>query len=190
MRAAFRRARFGILVMAVTYAASITVGIVMVHTGNAAALRFRDALVARANRDDPSARADAAGSHLAAAAIDFSRNLGLAAIPDTIGGLTVVMPIGTGAYRGWVGGIVSVDRAHRSRLHGAYYLVTLLIQVTGFTLAGGAGVYLGIAFLRREGPFVGPRWFRLPATAVRDVAWLYIVIVPIFAAGSLYEYLA
>jgi hypothetical protein len=113
---ALRHARAGILIIATIYAVSLVAGIAMAHTGNRFALAYRDSLVARAHRADPAARADDAGAHGVAAAIDFSRNLGLAAIPDTIGGLTLVLPVGLASYRGWVGGIVSVNRDHQSRL--------------------------------------------------------------------------
>jgi len=191
-RFSLHQARFGILLIAITYALSVTSGMAMVHSGNAFALAFRDSLVARAQRHDPAARANAAGATGGAAALDFSRNLGLAAVPETIGGLTLVLPIGLAAYRGWVGGIVSVDHAHLSRLRDGrsalYYLVTLLLQLSAFTLAGGAGLHLGLAFLRKQGPFVGPSWFRLPKPALVDVGRLYLLVVPLFAAGSLWEF--
>lgn len=189
---ALRNARAGILVMAAVYVATIGAGIVAVHAGLPFALSHRDAIVAKAHASDPAARADRSGDHGLAAALDFSRNLGLAAIPETIGGLTLVMPIALGAYRGWVGGIVSVDGRHRSRLAHAssatYYLVTLALQASGFVLAGGAGLHLGWAFLRKRGPFVGPRWFALPRPALFDVVWLYALIVPLFAVGCAWEY--
>ncbi len=175
-----------------TYALSLSVGILMSHSGNRFALSYRDSIVARAHRADPAARADDAGAHGVAAAFDFSRNLGLAAIPETIGGLTLVLPVGLAAYRGWVGGIVSIDEHHWSRLRqprsAVYYLVTLALQLAAFTLAGGAGLHLGWAYFRRRGPFVGPAWFRLPKPALVDVAWLYVLIVPLFALGSLWEF--
>ena len=188
---ALLHARTATAFMAATYAISLTVGIAMVHTGNAFALRFRDRLVSRAHQTDPVSRADDAGEHGRAAAIDFSRNL-LAAVPETISGLTLVMPVALGAYRGWVGGIVSVDSRHASRLarrrSAVYYLVTLAFQMSGFTLAAGAGLYLGLAFFRREEPFWGPPLFRLPRAASIDVAWLYVLVVPLFAIGSLWEF--
>jgi hypothetical protein len=188
-----RSARTGILAMAATYAASVGVGAAMVHAGSRFAVAKRDAIVDRALRSDPASRADDAGDHGAAAAIDFSRNLGLAAIPDTIAGLTVVLPFGFAAYRGWVGGLVSIDEHHESRLRRArpalYYLVTLTLQLAGFTLAGGAGVHLGWSTIRGRGPMVGPAWFRLSRPAVIEVAWIYTLIVPLFALGSLWEFL-
>jgi hypothetical protein len=131
-----------IAIMAVTYAAGLGAGILMTHSGNRFALAYRDSLVARAHRGDPAALADNAGTHVTAAVIDFSRNLGLAAIPETIGGLTLVLPVGMAVYRGWIGGIVSVDRSHQSRLRhprsAVYYLVTLALQLAAFTLAARA----------------------------------------------------
>jgi len=189
---ALRHARAGILIIGTIYAASLAAGILMAHTGNRFTLAYRDSLVARAHRADPAARAHGAGEHAVAAAFDFSRNLGLAAIPETIGGLTLVLPVGLASYRGWVGGIVSVDRDHQSRLRrpraAVYYVVTLVLQLSAFTLAGGGGLHLGWAFVRKRGPFVGPAWFRLPKPALVDVAWLYVVIVPLFALGSLWEF--
>ena len=189
---ALRRSRPGISVMAAIYAATLATGIAMSHTGCTFALNYRDSIVAQAHRADPASRADEAGEHGVAAIYDFSRNLGLAAIPETIGGLTLVIPVGLAAYRGWVGGVVSVDGHHLSRLTHArpalYYLVTLALQLSAFTLAGGGGLHLGWAYYRRRGPFVGPRWFSLPKPALIDVAWLYALIVPLFALGSLWEF--
>jgi len=189
---ALRRARVGITIVAATYFLSVTTGIAMAHLGNPFALSYRDSLVAKAHRADPASLADDRGDHATAAAFDFSRNLGLAAIPETMGGLTFVLPVALAAYRGWVGGIVSVDRTHRSRLRkprtATYYLVTMILQLTAFTLASGAGLHLGWSYIKRRGPFVGPSWFRLPAPALQDVAWLYVLIVPLFALGSLWEF--
>lgn len=190
---AFAHARIGILIIASTHVLSVTAGALMVHGENRFALDYRDSLVARAHRSDPAARADDAGDHARAALIDFSRNLALAAIPETIGGLTLVLPAGLAAYRGWVGGIVSVDRRHHSRLQHAraafYYLVALFLQLSAFSLAGGAGLHLGWSYFRRQQPFVGPAWFRLPKSALIDVARLYLLIVPLFAIGSWWEFL-
>lgn len=190
--AALRRARGPILLLAAVYAASLTTGAVMVHTGNRGALAFRDSLVARAHRRDPSALADDANHPVRAAALDFARNLGMAAVPETVGGLLLVLPPVLAAYRGWVGGIVSVEHDRSSRLarwrSALQYLVTLALQLAAFTLAGGAGLHLGWCYFRRRGPFVGPAWFRLPGPALVDVVWLYALVVPLFAIGSLWEF--
>ena len=62
-------------------------------------------------------------------------------------GLAVVGPSPIAAYRGWVGGIVSVDAQHRSRLRqpglAFDHVVTVALQQIPFILTGGAGMYLG-----------------------------------------------
>jgi Stage II sporulation protein M len=192
VRSALSRARAPILIMASVNLLGLGSGLAMAHAGNRFALSYRDSLVARAHRDDPSARADDAGERSRAAIIDFARNLGLAAIPETVGGLTIVLPFPLAAYRGWVGGIVSVDGRHESRLadgkSAGYYLVTLLLLVPAFILAGGAGLHLGWSLVRKRGPFVGPAWFRLPGPALRDVLLIYELVVPLFAVGALWEF--
>jgi hypothetical protein len=190
---ALARAWLPITLVLVVHAGAIVVGAVMVRAGNAFALRTRDALVSRAHREDPASLALAGDHRLEAAAWDFGRNLGLAVIPATVGGLAIVIPYGTAAWRGWVGGIVSVDRQRVSRLadphERTYYLITLLLQVVPYSLAAGAGVALGFAYLRRrERP--GPTWLGLPADAVRDVVWIYVLVVPLCAVASLWEFLA
>ena len=100
VRGALRQARTGILIIATTYVVSLAVGVLMSHAGNRIALSYRDSLVARAYRDDPAALANDAGAHETAAALDFARNLGLAAIPETVGGLILVLPPALAAYRG------------------------------------------------------------------------------------------
>ncbi len=187
------RARGPILVMACVYAASVTTGAVMVHSGNAFALRYGDRLVERAHAADPASLALAGGHRIRAAAWDFGRNLLLGAVPSTVGGLAIVVPYLVASHRGWVGGIVSVDRAHVSRLRDpaerTYYLVTLVLQLIPYSLAGGAGVPLGLAYLRRA-RHPGPRWLGLPRAAVQDVLRIYLVVVPLFAIASLWEFLA
>ena len=192
LRLAIGHARRAIWLMAMIYAVSIAAGIAMAHSNNRMALRFRDTLVRRANRTDPAARADAAGAHARAAALDFSRDLVLVAFPDTVGGLTLILPVALGAYRGWVGGIVSVDGAHSSRFHNvesaSYYVIVVLVQVCGFVLAAAGGIHLGWATLRRNGALIGPGWFRISRSALVDALWLYTLIVPLFAVGSSVEF--
>lgn len=191
-RDAITRARGPILAIAIVYVAGLLAGGVLVHSGYLPALAARDALVRRAQAADPSSLALAEGHRLRAALWDFGRNLCLGAVPDTVGGLAVVIPFLTGAHRGLVGGLVSVDGAHHSRLgdpsERVYYLVTLLLQLVPYTLAGGAGVRAGLAYLGR-GRRPGPRWLGLPREAVQDVLRIYVVIVPLFFVASLWEFL-
>ncbi len=52
-------------------------------------------------------------------------------------------------------------------------------------------MYLGlVAWRRRNDPSVRPRLtLRIPGEAVRDVGWIWAVALPIFLAGSLFEFL-
>lgn len=188
---ALKRARLPILTMAVAYAIPLLVGLAMVHSGNRQALSFRDRLVGRATASDPASLALQRGSPLTAAMWDFSRNLVLGAVPSTVGGLAIVIPYPVAAYRGWVGGIVSVDGKHRTRFatweSGSYYVITLVLQLIPYTLAGGAGIALGFRYLRRN---VGQRlWHGFPIDAIRDVLRIYAIIVPLFFVASLWEFL-
>ena len=189
---ALRRCRIGIATVAITYLVAIVVGAAMVHAGNAFALETRDSIVTGAHVEDPASRALREGHRLDAALIDFSRNVLLVALPVTFAGLAIVVPYPFVAYRGWVGGIVSVDAAHASRLadprEAAYYVTTLVLQVVPSALTGGAGVALGVAYVRRK---PGDRLFLgLPRTALRDVALTYVVALPLFLIASLWEFLA
>ena len=112
LRRALARSRIPIELLGLTYALSLLVGIGMVQMGNGFALHARDRIVARAHAADPSAIAYARGSRWRAAMLDASRNLGLGAIPETVGGLGIFLPYPAAAYRGWVGGIVSVGSTH------------------------------------------------------------------------------
>jgi hypothetical protein len=186
------RARWAILSLALTYALSVLAGGVMAHKGSTYALSHRDSLVARAHSQDPSALAYDRGNRFSAAFIDFGRNLVLGAVPSTVSGVALIMPYPVAAYRGWVGGIVSVDNAHRSRLsaptEGAYYLLVLVLQLISYSLAGGAGIRLGWTLFRRSS-LPGAKWFDLPKDALMDVLRIYVLVVPLFLIASLVEFL-
>jgi uncharacterized membrane protein SpoIIM required for sporulation len=186
------RARLPILTVALTYLVAVTVGAVMVHTNNAFALSTRDRIVGQAQTGSILVNLNQ-GNRLQAALLDCGGNL-LGAISNTISGLAVILPYPIIAYRGWVGGIVSVDGSHVSRFanpaEGAYYLLTLILQLIPYTLAGGAGVNLGLAFLRPRPPYDGEKWLGVPTEALRDVARVYALVVPLFLIASLWEFLA
>ena len=143
MLRALVRARLPITTLALTYVVAVGVGIVQVHTGNMFALHQRDAFVAGANASDPASLALQHGNALGAALLDFVRNLLLGAAPTTVSGLAIVFPYGSAIYRGWVGGIVSVDSAHLSRfatpVGATYYLVTLVLQLIPYVLSRRSG---------------------------------------------------
>ena len=133
---------------------------------------------------------------LKAALFDFGGNLLTGAIPNTIEGIAVIMPYPFVAFRGWVGGIVSVgtDKNHTSRLadpgEGSYYLLTLILQLIPYSLAGGAGVNLGMARFRPRSFYQGIKWWGFPKEAILDVFRIYVFVVPLFLIASLWEFLA
>jgi hypothetical protein len=123
---------------------------------------------------------------------DFSGNLRGAAA-DALGGLGVVFPFPLIAYRGWVGGIVSVDGSHASRLldpgRAAYYLSVIVLQLTGYTLAAGAGINAGLSFWRTR-PEYTEKLLGMSVEALRDLGRIFVFIVPIFLLASLWEFLS
>ncbi len=194
---ALRRSQLPILWMGLTYALGVITGAAMVHAHSNFALSYRDHLVGRAQTSDPAAVALNTGFPVRAAIIDFAGNLLRGAVPSTMMGLAVVMPFPWAAFRGWIGGIVSVDGEHKSRLRhgreGLYYIGVLILQLIPSSLAGGAGVRLGLAFLSPKGRWGYPgskRWIGLPSEGLRDVGRVYALIIPLFLLASLLEFLA
>jgi hypothetical protein len=130
----------------VTYVTFLLLGIALASSGWAFAVNQRDSVVngAQTNLITVEHRQ---GNHVMAALLDFGANTVLGAIPTSIIGLTVVGPFPIAAYRGWVGGIVSIDSSHNSRLATAsgatYYIVTIILQLIGYVLTMGAGVHVG-----------------------------------------------
>jgi hypothetical protein len=190
------RARRPILWMGLTYLLSVAVGAITVHSHSELALLRRDQIVGRAIASDPVMAASQKGFPVRAALLDFAGNLGRGAIPTTVMGLAVVMPFPVAAYRGWVGGIVAVDGEHKSRLRnwreGSYYFGVLLLQLIPYSLAGGAGVRLGLGFLLPKGRWgykSSRTWLNIPLDGVLDVARIYALAVPLFLIASLVEFL-
>jgi uncharacterized membrane protein SpoIIM required for sporulation len=191
---ALQHARKAIISVALLYALSVTVGAVMVQAGYQPALSYRDSMVNTARATDSVFAALDSGDRLGAALLDFYGNLVLGAVPNTLGGLGVVFPYPLVAFRGWVGGIVSVNDAHVSRLAtfngGTYYLITLLLQLVPYSLSTGAGVNLGLSLWRKQPYYEGEKWLGFPKEAVLDVLRIYAVVIPLFLAASLFEFLA
>lgn len=188
---AIHRARISVVSVAATYALSVAIGIAMAGAGSELALARRDAIVADARSSDTLV-ADRDGDHLRAALLDFTGNLGASAV-DAVTGISVVGAYPLVAYRGWVGGIVSVDSRHRSRLGDAgsatYYLVTLVLQLIPYSIAGGMGVHLGIGAWRAvRAPRAGS-WLGLPSDRLRDAVLAFVVIAPLFLVAALWEFL-
>jgi hypothetical protein len=189
---AFCRARIPILTVALTYTISVAVGMIMAHAGNSFALNTRDQVVSGA-QSGPILTALNQNNRLLAGLLDFVGNL-FGAVSTTIAGLGVVFVYPIVAYRGWIGGIVSVDGAHLSRLadakEAAYYLVTLVLQLIPYSISGGAGVNMGLAYLKPKSCYQGNKWLGIPAEAVRDVLRIYLVAAPLFLLASLWEFFA
>ena len=191
--AAIGRSHIAILSIAATYAVSILIGVAMVTSGNALALDRRDQIVGTA-QSDGSLVALRAGEPVRAALLDFASNLVLGGVTSTILGVAVVGVYPIVAYRGWVGGIVSVDARHESRLGDAsragYYLLTLLLQLIPYSIAGGMGVQLGVDAWRAVKTPRPDTWLGLPTDRLRDVAQAYVVITPLFLVAAGWEFLA
>ncbi len=187
---ALSRARISILTVGLTYLISVVIGLVMVQAGNPYAIAYRDRIVAKA-QSSPTLVALARNDRGQAALLDFGANL-LAAFGDTLGGLGVIMPYPLIAYRGWIGGIVSLDSSHVSRLadplEAMYYLITLALQLIPYTLSGGAGVNLGLALWKPQSCYQGEKWLGIPKEAARDVLRIYLIVVPLFLLASVWEF--
>lgn len=187
---ALQRARIPILTVALTYFVAVSVGMIMVHSGNAWALAYRDRIVSRAQ-----ASAITSALHqddrLRAAVLDFFGNL-YGAIVTTLAGIGVIAPYPIMAYRGWIGGIVSIDSSHISRLsesrEASYYLITLILQLIPYVLSGGAGVNMGVAFIRPKSFYEGEKWLGIPKEAIRDGLRICLLVVPLFLLASLWEF--
>ena len=190
---ALRRARAPIAILTVVSVCSLVVGGVLATIGNSFALDQRDAIVGAAQSSDITSAYNQ-DDRVKAALLDTAGNVE-AAVITSVTGLAVVVPVPIAAYRGWVGGIVSVDAQHRSRLGqpgpAIYYIVTVVLQQIPFLLTGGAGMYLGlVAWRRRNDASVRPLLtLRIPGEAIRDVGWIWALALPFFLAGSLFEFL-
>jgi hypothetical protein len=190
---ALRRARAPIAILAGVSVCSLVIGAGLATSGNSFALSQRDAIVGAAQSSDITS-AYKRDDRVKAALLDVAGNV-QAALITSVTGLAVVGPLPIAAYRGWVGGIVSVDAQHRSRLgqpgSAFYYFVTVVLQQIPFILTGGAGMYLGlVAWRRRNDASVRPvLTLRIPGEAIRDVGWIWALALPLFLAGSLFEFL-
>jgi hypothetical protein len=190
---ALRRARAPIAILAAVSICSHMAGAVLATSGNSFALSQRDAIVDAAQSSDITV-AYREGDRVQAALLDATGNVQTALI-TSVTGLAVVGPLPIAAYRGWVGGIVSVDAQHHSRLSqpgpAFYYVVTVVLQQIPFILTGGAGMYVGlVAWRRRNDESVRSLLtLRIPGEAIRDLGWIWAFALPFFLAGSLFEFL-
>jgi hypothetical protein len=195
---AITRAHLGIMIAALADILGLLLGIALVHTGNSFALRQRDRIVNSAQGSSVIVSL-ATGDKAKAALLDTVGNL-WAAVGATLAGSVVVPAGGLAFYRGWVGGIVSVDGAHRSRLTNAstasYYLVTVLLQSVPYIFAVGAGISIGLALLgpyfglnlHYGGPSIWPHSLRIPRQPVTDALWICVAAVPLMFIASVFEF--
>jgi hypothetical protein len=190
---ALGRARVQIAIVGVASICPLVVGAVLATSGDSFALSERDRIVGAAQSSEINVTYKQ-NDRVRAALLDFGGNVE-AAIVTSATGLAIVGPVPIAAYRGWVGGIVSVDGHHVSRLSqpgtAFYYLVTVTLQLIPYILTGGAGMYLGVVvWRRRNDASVRPRLtLRIPGEAIQDVGWIWALALPIFLAGSLFEFL-
>ena len=192
--AIYRGRRFAASIF-LTYVVSSAAGIAMVHAGNRFALARRDTIVHAAVTSDQTSIAYASGHRGVALVRDAAGNLLFAAVPQTLGGLGVALPYFSVAYQGWVGGIVSVDGNHRSRLRtprtASYYVLVLLLQFIPFSLCIGAGVRCGVELYRHNTAIGWRFWqYRLPRQCMTDLGYAFAVAVPLFVAASAFEFLS
>jgi hypothetical protein len=99
------------------------------------------------------------------------------------------------AYQGWVGGIVSVDSTHRSRLRSikaaSYCFLVLLLLFIPFSLSMGAGVRCGVELYRHYADTSWRLWrYRLPRQSLVDLSCVFAVTVPLFFVASAFEFLS
>jgi len=189
---AIRRTRFGILLMGCAYATGLIVGIVSAHMGHRPTLAFRDRIVSDAQASSPILRHSREGHPIVAAGLDFVGNL-VGATATAAAGWWAPAPLPVAIYRGWIGGIVSVDSKRRSRFRategGLYYALVVTLQLIAYILAGGAGVNLGLARTQPRPEYRGSRLLGVPTEALRDAAYMYVLVIPIFAFASTVEFL-
>jgi hypothetical protein len=192
---AVRRSKKWILAIMLVYAVSITSGIAMVQVGNHFAVMYRNSIVANASNSNPASVSLQSGNPTVGALWDFAENFGLGAVPSAIAGLSIFIPFPLTAYRGWIGGIVSIDRDRVSRfasLGSAFYYISVIIgQVVPYSLATGAGLNLGYAYLRPASYYKdGRKVLGLPREAVLDLLRVFILVAPLFFVASMWEFLS
>lgn len=167
----------------------------MVHNGNEYALSYRDKIVGHAIKSDKASINAKKGNNFSAAMIDFSENLFLGAIPQTLMGFSVIIPYISVLRQGWIGGIVSVDSDHKSRFANFkstfYYFLVLVLQLIPYSLAIGAGIKCGIDFYnynKIHGWFI--RKYTIQKSSLIDLGYIYILVVPLFFIASCFEFMS
>lgn len=165
----------------------------MVHSGNSFALAYGDKIIGNVNTNDNASMNYNKGNRVKAGLIDFSGNLFIGSIPQSLSGLGVIFPFFTTAYQGWIGGIVSVDNSHQSRLKktksALYYSIVILLQFIPYSLTIGAGLALGIKTykLNKNRKLFE---YRLDKSGLKDLFNIYLLAIPMFFFASCFEFLS
>jgi hypothetical protein len=167
----------------------------MVRNGNNFALSYRDKVVGKATTTSTASLDYQIGENFSAAVYDFAGNLFYGAIPQTLMGLGIVIPLFTVTKQGWVGGIVSVDSEHRSRFNKFkstfYYFLVLLLQYIPYSMATGAGIKFGVDFYnfnKMQGWYL---WkFKFQKKWLIDLACIYLIVIPLFFVASCFEFIS
>jgi hypothetical protein len=188
-----RKCKKWIFTIFIFYCVSCFIGIMMVHCKNEFALSYRDKIVSNAVAKENASINYMKGNRFQAAVQDFTGNLFYSAIPQTMMGLGIIFPFFSSAYQGWIGGIVSVDGQHQSRLKEIrsilYYFIVLFLQWVPYSLAIGSGISFGIKTYRLN---KGRKLFHLTMdrSAFKDVLNIYLLVIPLFFIASCFEFLS
>lgn len=190
---AVERCKAFIVSVFAVYAVTCLLGIIMVHGGNRFAMAQRDRIVGAAIEKSIISKHYMEGDRFAAAVLDFGGNLFLGAVPQTVLGLGIVLPYFSIAYQGWVGGIVSMDSLHGSRLDhlktALYYFITIILQLIAYSFAIGPGIRLGLETYKGN-LHKRLKEFRIDKTGLKDVLLAYVLVIPLFFLASCFEFLS
>ncbi len=186
------RCKIYIISVFIVYSFSCLIGIIMVQTDSNFALAQRDKIVGTAIREDKASVNYQEGNKLTAALYDFTGNL-FFGITQTILGLGIVVPYFTVSYQGWVGGIVSVNGLHKSRLKqlksALYYFIVLLLQFTAYSLSIGSGIKTGIELYKQNKLISWKLWkYKISKENLADIRNIYMLSILIFFAASFFEF--
>ena len=165
----------------------------MVHFGNQFALSRRDRIVGVAQIRDKASINYNSGNRFKAALIDFSGNLFIGSIIQSIMAFSVLAPYVSSSYQGWIGGIVSVDSSHLSRFRkikpALYYVFVLLLQFIPYSLAIGAATRAGYStyVLNKHKPI---SQYKFDSKSIKDLFLVYLLVIPLFFVASCFEFLS